>query len=632
MSDQPPHDISEHISKDAASWSTAPLLNFLLHYTRETAEQGRYSDRISGLKAIDVLNKGYTEEDPLPDESEELRQSLLQLIHDGPGKEKVPKGTSVTIVGAGVSGLCAGYELKKAGFDVTILEASSRVGGRVVTFRDPIFAPGLHAEGGAMRIPGNHFLLRTYIDNFKIGELFNFEMQNKFIYLSEYRGGTTLTYDDFNDKLKRQEPELLKLFPSLKKCERGHTIDKLWEVAVAPVVEDFRKAYKNAEGDKPFKIKTAYQAITNLYDKYTLRSYLQERANWSPDAIKLYDLSNAHVVFENGFIESFKDAFLSSNSQGAQVGMQQLQGGMDLVPKAFISPDRGENSLIDNIIFGARVTHITDPKPSPDPKIPTAPQIKITYETTGSKKLTVESDYLILAIPNTALRAITKSRPFATAQEQAIRDVRYVEVTKVLLQYKTRWWEQIFTNHNLGTDGGLVSDLPIRYTVFPVSKDNDQFKHSRRGAIMAAYTFEQDATILGAMSPERQIRIAAENLHTIFPEAKSLELLEAGTSQVFPSDELAGGSAFCYFGPGQKKQYLEAMCESDWKWPESSRLGKPRVFFAGEQASYTHGWIQGAMEAGLRCVQQVYAIATDLVITVRDGKEKQEGEEGVVAE
>lgn len=97
MSDQPPHDISEHISKDAASWSTAPLLNFLLHYTRETEEKGRYSDRISGLKAIDVLNKGYTEEDPLPDESEELRQSLLQLIRDGPGKDKVPKGTSVSL-------------------------------------------------------------------------------------------------------------------------------------------------------------------------------------------------------------------------------------------------------------------------------------------------------------------------------------------------------------------------------------------------------------------------------------------------------------------------------------------------------------------------------------------------------
>lgn len=79
-------------------------------------------------------------------------------------------------------------------------------------------------------------------------------------------------------------------------------------------------------------------------------------------------------------------------------------------------------------------------------------------------------------------------------------------------------------------------------------------------------------------------------------------------SQVFPSDELAGGSAFCYFGPGQKSTYLETMRTLDWANPADTQ--SYRVFFAGEHASYTHGWIHGAMEAGLRCVQQVYAAAT----------------------
>ena len=94
-----------------------------------------------------------------------------------------------------------------------------------------------------------------------------------------------------------------------------------------------------------------------------MRPYLGEVTQWSPDAIKLFDLGNAHVVFENGFLESFKDAFLSSNSPSG--GMKQLQGGMDLVPKAFISPDRGRLSLIDDITFGARVTTITDLPPRP---------------------------------------------------------------------------------------------------------------------------------------------------------------------------------------------------------------------------------------------------------------------------
>ncbi len=51
---------------------------------------------------------------------------------------------------------------------------------------------------------------------------------------------------------------------------------------------------------------------------------------------KLYDLSNAHVVFDNGFIESFKDAFLSSNSEGVTCGMQQIQGGMDRLPLSLL--------------------------------------------------------------------------------------------------------------------------------------------------------------------------------------------------------------------------------------------------------------------------------------------------------
>lgn len=503
-----------------------------------------------------------------------------------------------------MSGLVAGYELKRAKFDVRILEASSRVGGRVVTFRDPLFAPGLHAEGGAMRIPANHFLSHAYINKFDINTLFPFEMKNKFIYLSGFRNGTTLTYDCFNRKLKNCDSELLKLFPNLKASEKGKTCDELFFEAVKPVVKLFNDLYNSARKDEPTKIRIAYQGVTEVYDKYTLRSYLEEVAHWSPDAVRLYDLGNAHVVFENGFIESWKDAFLSSNTSGETAGMQQLQHGMDHVPKAFISPDRKRMSLAENITYGARVTNVIDISPTGD----APPKIKVEYEIGTGDKLSVDSDFVIFAVPYTAQRAITKSRPFTPSLEQAIRDVRYVEVTKVLLQYKKRWWEDVFDSDNQGKDGGMVSDLPIRYTMFPKTEGNKQFRHTKRGAVMAAYTFQQDATILGAMSPERRVRIAAENLNHVFPSADSLQYLEAGASQVFPSDELAGGSAFCYFGPGQKSQYLETMCTPDWAYPQDS--GNYRVFFAGEHASYTHGWIQGAIEAALRCVKQAHEAAT----------------------
>ncbi|KAK3292620.1 uncharacterized protein B0H64DRAFT_347620, partial [Chaetomium fimeti] len=614
-------EIHEYTQGDVASPGTAPLLRFLLNFTKpETdyqealkSKDGRalWSIGNEALRAVPFRGRSTRGAEPepapgkheIPDESAQDEATYTDMIN-GPGLKGVPKGTSVTIVGGGISGLVAGYELKRAGFVVHILEASSRVGGRIVTFRDPVLAPGLHGEGGAMRIPGNHFLLRAYLKKFQLDDqLFRFEMKNKFIYLSDYQGGSKLTYDDFNKKLNAKDRDLLAVFPGLDETEKGKTCDQLFLEAVAPVVQEFEDAYNKGDGDKPIRIRRAYQTVTRKYDKYTLRSFLKEVAGWSDDAIRLYDLGNAHVVYENGFIESWKDAFLSSNTEGQTSGMQQLQYGMDQVPKAFLSSDLGEESLDDNITYGARVTHLEDLPPQGDK----SPQVKVHYET-ANHKYTLTSDYVILAVPYTAQRLITKSRPFRLELEQAIRDVRYIEVTKVLLQYKKRWWEQVFTENGQGTDGGLVSDLPIRYTMFPVTEGNTQTNDTNRGAIMAAYTFQQDATILSAMPEERRVRTAAENLDRIFPGAGSLKYLEGGTSQAFPTDELAGGSAFCYFGPRQKGQYLETMCTPDWAYPKDPK--SYRVFLAGEHASYTHGWIQGAMEAALRCVSQVHKAAT----------------------
>jgi monoamine oxidase len=79
------------------------------------------------------------------------------------------KGPSkkVLILGAGMSGLVAGYELTQLGHDVTILEARKRPGGRVHTLREP-FSDGLYAEEGAARIPETHDLTLKYVNHFEL--------------------------------------------------------------------------------------------------------------------------------------------------------------------------------------------------------------------------------------------------------------------------------------------------------------------------------------------------------------------------------------------------------------------------------------------------------------------------------
>lgn len=71
----------------------------------------------------------------------------------------------IIIIGAGIAGLSAGYELTQLGHQVTILEAQARPGGRIQTLREP-FADGLYAEAGAARIPDNHDLVLKYVKLF----------------------------------------------------------------------------------------------------------------------------------------------------------------------------------------------------------------------------------------------------------------------------------------------------------------------------------------------------------------------------------------------------------------------------------------------------------------------------------
>ncbi|MGL5940756.1 MAG: flavin monoamine oxidase family protein [Waterburya sp.] len=74
----------------------------------------------------------------------------------------------VIIIGAGLSSLVAAYELSQVGHNVTIIEARSRVGGRVLTLRDD-FSEGHFVEAGAARIPPDHDLTLGYIQHFGLG-------------------------------------------------------------------------------------------------------------------------------------------------------------------------------------------------------------------------------------------------------------------------------------------------------------------------------------------------------------------------------------------------------------------------------------------------------------------------------
>src|SRR5690242_19314688 len=91
------------------------------------------------------------------------------------------RGRSVVILGAGIAGLVSAYELSRAGYKVTVLEARDRIGGRSWTIRggDRIvqtgrpdqhatFGSGLYFNSGPARIPSTHRVILGYARRFGV--------------------------------------------------------------------------------------------------------------------------------------------------------------------------------------------------------------------------------------------------------------------------------------------------------------------------------------------------------------------------------------------------------------------------------------------------------------------------------
>jgi len=83
------------------------------------------------------------------------------------GKIPLKERKKIIIVGAGLGGLCAAYELNGLGYNVTVLEARDRVGGRVHSLKDE-FISGKTVEGGGELIGSNHPLWNSYARHFDL--------------------------------------------------------------------------------------------------------------------------------------------------------------------------------------------------------------------------------------------------------------------------------------------------------------------------------------------------------------------------------------------------------------------------------------------------------------------------------
>ncbi|MEO7119179.1 MAG: flavin monoamine oxidase family protein [Candidatus Limnocylindrales bacterium] len=474
---------------------------------------------------------------PSPDGAPPLPAETLSVPEQGLETRAGPP-KRVVVIGAGLAGLVAAHELKKQGHQVLLLEAQNRVGGRIYTLRG--FAPGLYAEAGGMRIPRVHDLTLKYCEQFDL-PLRPFTMGNPRGLV--HVGGMRMTSGEAN-----ADPGRLPFV--VHDHERGKSPDTMWEEAIGEL-----RGMVDRDGAM------AWDYIVREFDQYSLFEFLRMKG-WSKGAIEYYAVMNfVESDMHNSLVE-----ILREDLGKAYVDMQEIAGGMDLLPNAFYA------ELQQEVRLGAEVFAIDQ-----DPN-----SVTVHFKTEAGRYRAI-GDYAICTLPFPVLRTVETLKPFSREKQRAIRQLNYHASTKVLFQVRKRVWE---TDDGI-YGGATVTDMPIRRMNYPTPDPTTE-----RGMLLASYTWGQDALQWGAMDEETRLEEALDDVTRIHPRIR--EVYEVGASHAWYGDRWARG-AFAMFAPEQQTEL-----QADIVKPEG------RVLFAGEHCSLYHAWIQGALESGIRAAQQIH--------------------------
>ena len=465
------------------------------------------------------------------------------------------KPLKFVILGAGMAGLCAAYELEKRGHKCVILEAErNHIGGRIRTLR---FGDGLYGEAGAMRIPLGHNLTRHYIKELGL-DLRPFVMNNPQAY-----------YYMRAKRVRAKDVKKLGHLYQLTDDESQLTPDDIWEKAVVNRVNSFSEQEKAQLRSDSLNNETLL-----ALDRATLRQLFYE-SGFSEEAIEWLGVAYGLETF------MFTSALEHLREQYERVWLDpfdEIIGGTERLPLTMLDRLKSKPRM------GCQVMRLE--------RDARGQKAAAVYREKGRLKRE-SGDFVLCTIPFPVLARL--DTPFSATKHTAIRNLHYDSSIKVFAVTKRRFWEtddRIF-------GGGSFSDLPLTTTYYP--SDNAIAKEPRvsegPGVILASYTWGDFARRLGNLSLRERHNVVQKALGKLHPQFKQLGMLRRMDSWNWDSYRWSGG-AYAFFLPGQHSALYPHIIA-----PEG------RIFFAGEHASLDHSWIQGAIESSLRAVKEMLVAA-----------------------
>ena len=475
-----------------------------------------------------------------------------------------PKGASVLILGAGLAGMTAALELRKAGYKVQLLEFNSRAGGRNWTLRggDSFtelggfkqtceFEQGLYINPGPWRIPHHHRAVLDYCKRLGVTlEPFVQLNHNAFLHATNAFGGAPQRIRDIRSDFQGQISELL-----AKVTQQGK-LDEAVSKEDREILLQALKSWGALDGNYAYKA----NLISAEFRGYALPPGGGLGAAPIPgEVINLSDILKSRVW---RYLQSFERHTFQST-------MFQPVGGMDAIGKAFA------REVGDVIQYDAKVTRIQQ-----DDRGVTVTYTNLKAPATPQQ---AKADWCVCTIPLSILSQIPVD--VGAPMKAAIDAVPYAASVKIGLQFKRRFWEE-----DEAIYGGIsYTDLPIQQIAYP----NTGFNGTGKGVLLGAYLFGgPNAYEFTAMSPAERIAQAVELGGKIHPQYRTE--FENGVAVAWHRVPFTLGCAGNWTEKARADHY-DNLCQIDG-----------RIVLAGEHASYIPAWQEGAILSSLNAITRLH--------------------------
>jgi monoamine oxidase len=476
-------------------------------------------------------------------------------------------GRSVVVLGAGIAGLVSAYELQRAGYRVTVLEARDRIGGRSWTIRggDRIvqsgrpdqlatFDPGLYFNAGPARIPSTHRLILGYARRFGV-------QLEPFINVNRNAGW------DFGGRVnpeRRMVEDMRGLLAELlAKAIDRRALDGIVSKDEIAAVRQFLAPYANVGAD-------------GVYRPTGRSGFSVEGGGYDHEPVALPALG----VSELAPSPAVTLPYLFEHIWDMQSTMLQPVGGMDRIAHA----------IYDKVKPTVRLrTPVSAIRRNGD---------RVRIEHGGQA---TDADFCICTIPLPVLARIPSD--FSAAKKAAIAAAPpYLHSVKLAFQAR-RFWER---DDNIF--GGLAWTDRLNENVMYPSGGIGSAKGVIVGAYCAGWTHADTPDSFAALSHEERFRISRE----------SIEALHPGRSR------LLGRGATVAWGLTPYSEGVGAM----WRDPDfgGSQSGRGSVYrellkpegpiaFAGEHLSYQPTWQEGAATSAHEALKIVAAMTKERALT-----------------